>query len=384
MSNSWRENKLFSGFSDEELDNIEKLMQKRSVGANEYIIREGDPAEEIYIIDKGEVDVLKTEQGKNREHWIASFSEGEVIGDLALLDKGTRSASVRCSQPTDLLIIPFDKLRPVLDSKEAASPEQQTINYTYTRIISNLSEILSKRLRNSGNKALEDAQLRLVMGQFIIFILVLTSVYTLTLASLPMMQSLIKGVSTAYISVPLEFIFAFLCWLFIQASGYPGSYFGLTFNNWKKSLWEGVIYSIPIMVVMILIKWFSIQGQPDASVFSITKLIENKGLTNFLLFSFIYILFAPIQEFIVRGALQSSLQSFIVSRHRILLAIVISNLVFGVAHLHISFQIAILSSLAGLFWGWLYSRTQNLIGVSVSHVMLGLLLSYLADPKLLS
>ena len=46
--------------------------------------------------------------------------------------------------------------------------------------------------------------------------------------------------------------------------------------------------------------------------------------------------------------------------------------IFSAAHLYVSPGLAVIAFVAGLFWGWLYARQSGLIGVSVSHVLLGL------------
>ena len=48
-----------------------------------------------------------------------------------------------------------------------------------------------------------------------------------------------------------------------------------------------------------------------------------------------------------------------------------SNIIFSSGHLYISVGLSVTAFLAGLFWGWLYSRQRRLAGVAVSHMLLG-------------
>ena len=86
-----------------------------------------------------------------------------------------------------------------------------------------------------------------------------------------------------------------------------------------------------------------------------------------------YALFTPAQEFITRGALQSSLQMFVgdETRGKLWSAILLSNLMFAAAHSHTSFGLAVAVLVSGLFWGWLYAKQRSLLGVSVSHFLIG-------------
>ena len=53
------------------------------------------------------------------------------------------------------------------------------------------------------------------------------------------------------------------------------------------------------------------------------------------------------------------------------LSIVVSNLVFSAVHVHIGLAFALLAFIPGLFWGWLFLRTNSWLGASLSHLFLG-------------
>ena len=73
----------------------------------------------------------------------------------------------------------------------------------------------------------------------------------------------------------------------------------------------------------------------------------------------------------MRGALQSTLEMFLMGPHRRRNAVLVSALLFSVAHLHMSFLFAALAFLPGLYWGWLFSKQRNLAGVVLSHQLIG-------------
>jgi len=85
-----------------------------------------------------------------------------------------------------------------------------------------------------------------------------------------------------------------------------------------------------------------------------------------------YLAFVPLQELIVRGSIQGALERSLLGEHRVRNAILASNAIFAAGHLHVSITLAVVVFVSGLFWGWLYSRQHSLVGVSVSHLLLGL------------
>ncbi|MBI5273945.1 MAG: FAD-dependent oxidoreductase [Chlamydiales bacterium] len=69
----------------------------------EIIFNEGDIGDYLYIIVDGSVEVLKKTNGTVKQ--IATLSKGEYFGELALLNKKERSATIRCLTPTNVLAL---------------------------------------------------------------------------------------------------------------------------------------------------------------------------------------------------------------------------------------------------------------------------------------
>jgi membrane protease YdiL (CAAX protease family) len=98
----------------------------------------------------------------------------------------------------------------------------------------------------------------------------------------------------------------------------------------------------------------------------------NANPSKWWTFLFIYILIVvPLQEFVARGSLQGPLEEFLSSKYKVLLAILVSNLLFSTMHLFMSLEIALLTFIPGVYFGWLYSRTHNLLGVWIAHAIVG-------------
>ena len=69
----------------------------------DIIFHEGDVGDYLYIIVDGDVQIYKTKEGK--EQILAKLGKGEYFGEMALLNKGTRSASIRCLTAVDVLAL---------------------------------------------------------------------------------------------------------------------------------------------------------------------------------------------------------------------------------------------------------------------------------------
>ena len=69
--------------------------------------------------------------------------------------------------------------------------------------------------------------------------------------------------------------------------------------------------------------------------------------------------------------IQSTLSVVLTGRSARWLPIVLSSAVFSMGHQHLGWSYALASFVPGLFWGWMYQRQRSLIGVSISHALIG-------------
>jgi CRP-like cAMP-binding protein len=77
------------------------VFQARTFQAGEAVYREGDPADCVYFIEKGEVEVVRSHYGKDER--IVRLGTGQYFGEMSLLsDRPNRSATVRAVAETQL------------------------------------------------------------------------------------------------------------------------------------------------------------------------------------------------------------------------------------------------------------------------------------------
>jgi CRP/FNR family cyclic AMP-dependent transcriptional regulator len=103
---------VFNGLSDRQLRKVVALCRELEFKEGETILFEGAHSDEMYMITQGEVEILvdsapppecPTGEGKLS---ITHLGAGQVFGEMALVDRGLRSATVRCvTDDTRLLAI---------------------------------------------------------------------------------------------------------------------------------------------------------------------------------------------------------------------------------------------------------------------------------------
>ena len=84
---------LFAKLGKEELTQIALICTEETVAPNELVIEQNTTGTEMYIIAEGSMDVFIS--GLNNSRSLVVLGKGQVIGEMALIDQGYRSASVR-------------------------------------------------------------------------------------------------------------------------------------------------------------------------------------------------------------------------------------------------------------------------------------------------
>ncbi len=70
----------------------------------EIIISEGDSSNCAFILDEGRVEVLKDRDGIQKVR-LAVLEEGELFGEMGLVDNSPRSATVRALSPCTVTLL---------------------------------------------------------------------------------------------------------------------------------------------------------------------------------------------------------------------------------------------------------------------------------------
>jgi len=95
---------VFAGFSPEQLRALAAMVMRRGAARGSAVMREGDPADCLYVVVSGRVKVLMGE-ADGKETILSILGPGEFFGEMSLIDDHTRSATVIAVEPCELLAI---------------------------------------------------------------------------------------------------------------------------------------------------------------------------------------------------------------------------------------------------------------------------------------
>jgi CRP-like cAMP-binding protein len=89
----------------------------RDLSAGESLIEEGKPSDTLYLVDDGALRVSILVEGNERA--LGELQPGAIVGEVAVMDPGAASATVRAIGPTRILQL----TRPELDRLAAQQPD---------------------------------------------------------------------------------------------------------------------------------------------------------------------------------------------------------------------------------------------------------------------
>jgi CRP/FNR family cyclic AMP-dependent transcriptional regulator len=90
---------LFSACSKKELQLIARRSEQVEVPAGKVLVREGAAGAEFFVIIEGEAEVSRHGQR------VATLGPGAFFGDLALLDRAPRNATITALTPMELMVL---------------------------------------------------------------------------------------------------------------------------------------------------------------------------------------------------------------------------------------------------------------------------------------
>jgi CRP/FNR family transcriptional regulator, cyclic AMP receptor protein len=106
---------FFEGFTDKELARVAELVDEVDAEEGTVLTDQGRPGLECYVIVDGQAGVFIGEER------IATLKAGETVGEMALIDHGPRSATVKAETPMQLLALDAKRFRTLLEEMPKAN-----------------------------------------------------------------------------------------------------------------------------------------------------------------------------------------------------------------------------------------------------------------------
>ncbi len=143
---------LFEHLEDAEREQLAAFIHERKLVAGETLFKTGEPGESLYVVRSGEIELfIKDTAGQKIV--LAIAEDGEVFGELALLDQGPRTATALAVVDTHLLALKRDDLMLLFQKSPTAALR---VLAAMSRMTRKADELLRTRVSRNANEEVEE------------------------------------------------------------------------------------------------------------------------------------------------------------------------------------------------------------------------------------
>ncbi|MGI9324233.1 MAG: Crp/Fnr family transcriptional regulator [Pseudomonadales bacterium] len=139
-----RQNPLFKGLPGQLHERVADLCQTRRLAKGELLCRQGEPGNALYGIVSGQVRI-SANSADGQEFHLNVLGPGEVLGEIALLDGGERTASAAATVDSLVFALPRDTFAQLLKDEPQLSVHLLTLLCARIRWTSDIVEDVAFR-----------------------------------------------------------------------------------------------------------------------------------------------------------------------------------------------------------------------------------------------
>lgn len=129
---------MFSGLTNVQLEKLAEIFERHEYTRDQVLFSQGEEGDRLFLIQDGYVEVIVESPDKPDGRAIVNLGAGQSVGEMALIDEGPRSATVRAM--TDRAAVAFV-------TREAFENLCETDTAIGYRVMRNIAADLSFRLR---------------------------------------------------------------------------------------------------------------------------------------------------------------------------------------------------------------------------------------------
>ena len=144
---------IFEHLQEEDRDRLARVIDSIEVPAGEILFHSGEPGDSLFIVRSGEMELyIKDTVGQKIVLTVAG--SGEMFGELALLDRGARTATAIALSDSELLVLDRDDLLLLFQNTPAAALRLLAAMSQMTR---RADELLRTRVSRNVNEEVEES-----------------------------------------------------------------------------------------------------------------------------------------------------------------------------------------------------------------------------------
>ena len=344
-------NKAFAALTPAALSEVVAVSTPQRIAAGEVILAEGDTCCDLFLLLSGRAHAVRKD-AEGVEVRLNEVTEGDCLGELAFLDGGARSASIKAADPCETVRIEVGEIKnPATEAELKAA----------------LATVVVRRVRSLSNEMLEAMREQLEarerqnqFGHILLFTIAIFAISTTLLYLVA--EDYVDDVYDPGFSWQTVLAFSLPCIAIIRYLKIPLAQLGIRREGAWRATWESVllcsVLSVPAAIYLLFI------SEPTPP--------EDRPVQINTLFLLQYFAHTVVQELGARGLMQGMFVRFLADErgHR---AVFLTSTIFASLHITFGIDAVVLTFFVSFLFGYVYLRHQNLIGVIIVHYWLGVM-----------
>jgi CRP/FNR family cyclic AMP-dependent transcriptional regulator len=135
---------IFSDLDNDELERVAEICNEQQLKFGQFVFKEGEPGNRLYIISKGEVRISRQVPGSGEEA-LAVLKPGAVFGEMSVFDRSERSTDAIANTDCTLITITRTDFEMLLDFERDLAYK---VLWRVVRLLSERLRVTNENLRS--------------------------------------------------------------------------------------------------------------------------------------------------------------------------------------------------------------------------------------------
>ncbi len=351
---------LLENLDSSQLEQLGNICDRRIYQPQEFLFLEEEKEDIIYFLVSGTVGLYRSDSVTHKSLKFKEMSSGESLGEMSFVDSSPRSCSVKAETEVVALLLSRQKLIDnIPQHQDILNIFNETINYQINEHLRTLTDHHILALQQQ----IEDLKEREKLSHFL-FLLIFGFFTAIAFAEfLKVVPDNSAAESTFFHWIYLIIVGLLPAILLFIKVDIPFKKLLNIQKGFTKSLLDGLIFSaVSVIVIFVLCVILN-------PIFPEKNFLQNFLSMSFPIATLFYFIHSYIQQFL-RAIVQVLIQRFLLDRKGYI-SVMLTALSFGIVHAQYGFESMMVTFIVSIFFGLIYRRTYNLLGVSMVHFVLG-------------
>lgn len=121
---------LFKNLDSQDAEIVMGAMEEKEYQAGQFVIREGDGGDVLYMVEEGDFECYKKIDGEDK--YLKTYATGDAFGELALLYNAPRAATIKAKSNGKLFQLDRTTFNHIV--KEAAEKKRSLFENTLKKV----------------------------------------------------------------------------------------------------------------------------------------------------------------------------------------------------------------------------------------------------------